>query len=442
MSGRTEAQASALEDEIRHSIEAYGREDRRTVALLLFRFFREAQDRGLIRGLGLARGDLSKPNPRQTRGYDAVFTKDLIQKVRAQMGGRAQFEAKHLARFVQRNHRHFTLPREVVGPLYRALPETARFNRDPEAAEMRSLWNRIMVGREERHPMLLRMTAASMQNRPLSGAKSLYLGDYLLFRMDAPQRVGLGFFRFLELPEGGVRSFGLRFQAPADISSRGWLIVQNNQYLAAGYIVHRTQQSPFYEIDGGFSMLTLAGAASHPLVRLEADGRAAVAPAAHFQANNQSPAGFSRGVLIRLRGCEGRGPQAHMEDATLNREAAALQRHLNAALVSSLAPMQANAVLQQATGWADGAFFSAGADQFGRNPRLGLLENFAVFQDAGGSGIEPLAPLGVLDGPIPKPRKGALSGARLAIDMAHLHEAMKPRRVVNPFAQVRRGGRR
>lgn len=186
---------------------------------------------------------------------------------------------------------------------------------------------------------------------PTDSTNSKLVGDYLMFRIDDPGRVRPAFFRFYPHENGErIRSMGLRLDdRHGKISSKGWAVRQNNQYMVAGYIITRDKKSTVP--DGGFSLMNVSDDAQNRLLAVR-NGTIEMSTVLHMQSTFEAGGSASRGILIRLLGAENEGGQ---RDQTKERRHAAtleFQQDLIDRFGHPITLTDVSRILEQATGCA------------------------------------------------------------------------------------------
>jgi hypothetical protein len=136
-------------------------------------------------------------------------------------------------------------------------------------------------------------------------------GDYLLLRLDDFDTVRSAFFRLYEHENLHIRSLGLRLDEDhGRISSKGWVVPQQNGLLVSGYIVNRKSPQGVITMDGGYSNLWIDDDAASPLYH-EQDGHIDLTTAFHFQAPFGQFPSAACGIFVRVKGLETQGGQYH-----------------------------------------------------------------------------------------------------------------------------------
>jgi hypothetical protein len=205
----------------------------------------------------------------------------------------------------------------------------AFFNKCPEYVErqdIRRAWQRYVFVDHIYDPHIYKrltrqtiVAGESEYKREDNTANVQMLGDYLLLRSDTDGKVAAqtkshaAFFRFYEHDTGGIRSMGLRLDKDhGRISSKGWSINQQSGVMVLGYIINRAVPKTHAHlppmIDGGASLLYV-DTDCPAFVQRDDLGIITMAPILHYQLPFETGPSFSRGMIVRLKGCEHLGGQ-------------------------------------------------------------------------------------------------------------------------------------
>ena len=239
-----------IEEEVERLKRNLGHEDPRVRRLQLFRFFRLAHARRIISGL----------NPDRPRALDPLFH-ELVPLVHEEMGN-DKFQLKRFKEFAQTDDTKVGLSKAFAVPLYQSIRKTKKFR---ESRILRDLY-RTVFGNEPyylpHHLLRLKRPGAGLPTKQTTKV----FGDYLLLRLDDDDIVRAAFFRLYEHENLHIRSLGLRLDEDhGRISSKGWVISQQNGLLVSGYIVNRKNPQGEISMDGGYSNLWIDDDATSPL---------------------------------------------------------------------------------------------------------------------------------------------------------------------------------
>lgn len=286
---------SKIEEEIERLKKDVGSVDPNVRRLQLFRFFRLAHARRIISGL----------NPDRPGLLDPIFV-ELVQLVHDEMGN-DRFKLKRFKEFAQADYTNVEISKAFVVPLYLSIRRTKKFK---ESRSLRDLY-RAVFGSEEyylpHHLLRLKRPGTELPTKQTTKV----FGDYLLLRLDDDDLVRSAFFRLYEHENLHIRSLGLRLDEDhGRISSKGWVIPQQNGLLVSGYIVNRKNPKGEITMDGGYSNLWIDDDAASPLYQ-EHEGKICLTTALHFQAPFGQFPSAACGVFIRVKGLEKQGGQYH-----------------------------------------------------------------------------------------------------------------------------------
>lgn len=184
----------------------FGHTDVRTTRLRIFHFFRASRKNNLIGGI----------NPRSPHRLDRAID-EIVELVQKRLGP-GTFTADAFRSFSTNDPSRVQISTDFIPHLLLAIPETDWFSEDPR---VRGLW-RDLVEQEIGYVPYLNRRLHPGGEKVLQATECDLNGDYLLFRLDAPNAVRIAFFRYYAHRTGGVRSMGLRLDREHGfISSKG-----------------------------------------------------------------------------------------------------------------------------------------------------------------------------------------------------------------------------
>lgn len=286
-------------------------EDAGVIRLQLFLFFRTAVARGILSGL----------NPTQ-RDFDPMLD-DLVSLVQDQMGN-DRFTKQRFKEFAQTEYQNVQIAKAFCDPIYQSIRLTKKYKK---SRRLRALYFEVFGAEKHFQSHLLRRMKRPGRNLPTKETAKI-LGDYILLRRDSLDVVRPAFFRFYEHETMFIRSMGLRLDEDhGRISSKGWVIVQQNGYLVSGYIINRSDPGGKIEVNGGYSNLWINDEADSPLYQ-ETGGLISMTTVFHFQAPYGQFPTAANGLLVRVKGLDKQGGQYSQAQKKRNRATYALQTRL------------------------------------------------------------------------------------------------------------------
>lgn len=293
---------TTIADKLDQDISKYGPEDVHTARTRLFLFFREAKKRGWIVGLDPRRAD-----------KDPML--DEMTSTVQSMVAPGKFSVMRFTEFCQANPESFSLNLGFVRPLIEAIRSTRKFKTTPQ---LRALYRDVFGPEAGYLPHMLNRLLRQQGGQLTTKANCKIFGDYLLFRPDSAGDIRPAFFRFYEHETLCIRSMGLRLDpGHGRLSSKGWVIKQQQGYLISGYIVDRSQSNGKVIMDGGFSNLWVDDNVGGTIYQ-EFEGSICLSTALHFQAPFSHKPSCARGVLIRVTGLENQGGLYSQEKSNRN----------------------------------------------------------------------------------------------------------------------------
>lgn len=312
--------------------------DARILELHLYRFFQESLDQNWINSLDQRNWDEKNP--------PKIFRQ--IQKVARNLPGSEQFSYKCFRGFNTSTVEKAKMTSANCKAIREAFPKTKTYEARENAA-MRETWNETVGAPDSWTPHFLkRMTRDD--DSPTDISNCPLVGDYLMFRADDVEQARPAFFRFYPHEIGErIRSMGLRLDRKyLGLSSKGWVIKQQNGYMVGGYIINRSPTGTI-DIDGGFSLMSVSVDQQSDLVQI-VEGKVEMAPVLHMQMPYTSGASCSRGVLIRLLNAETLGGQR--DESKSERLESTLEFHkgLTEKFGKRLSLLNVSKVLDAATG--------------------------------------------------------------------------------------------